>query len=154
MLYLKALFIILQTIAFGSDSHHFNVSLLGGAVFFPGHLPSSSSHAPQGPKAAYKVSAAYLFENHFELGAELGMAGSNPTFGLDLNYYFTQNLFVGMAGVFKMTPHRTYEYIGGKVGYDFPITHKLNIGPEVLYLYNVSGRIEMLETLGAVKYFF
>lgn len=132
--------------------NHFNASILGGAAFFLGH--SSSGHGPNVPQGIYKASAAYLFKNHFEIGAEFGMTGNNPTLGLDLNYFITHHLFIGAALAYKITNHKNFVYVGGKVGYDFPILHKFAVGPEVIYLYNVTGHIEMLETLGAFKYFF
>jgi hypothetical protein len=133
---------------------HLNVGLLGGVVFFINHLPTDSAHAPNAPQIAYKASVAYLFDRGFEIGTEVGMTGSSPTFGVDLNYFIFHTFFLGVAGAMKITQHGNYEYLGGKMGYEFHLTRQWRVGPEVLYLYNFSGHIEMLETLGAVKYFF
>ena len=122
----------------------YNISAYGGPGF---ELNEHNLTIP-----VYGVTAAYNFVSPLEVGAEITMRGTIPTLGVDLNYYLSNEVFVGIQVGLDFAQH-VKPYLGPQLGFDYLIQPQLSIGPEAQYLYTIHDRSGIFEFLFGLKYY-
>jgi hypothetical protein len=145
---LLALVFAFNGTAFAAEG--WNVALLGG----PGiEVPGTQWIPGESIFPVYGAAIGYLFPSRYEIGAEFEMTATVPTFGIDGNYYFTEELFAGLQLGADFTTFSEF-YLGPQVGFDYEISHGITVGPEIQYLYVFNEGGGLLEVLGTLKFFF
>jgi hypothetical protein len=123
----------------------YNISVYGGPGF---ELNEGGNKV-----VTYGITSAYHFNPFWELGIDLAMRGNTALLGVDYNYFFNNNFFIGAEMGLDFAKTTTY-YLGPQVGFDPLITPQLSIGAELQYLYTINDRGGILEALINFKYFF
>lgn len=149
--FVRVLFALSLTLTWTAHaSEGWNFSLLGG----PGtEVPGTQWVPGESVFPVYGAALGYLFPDRYEIGAEFEMTASVPTFGIDGNYYFTDEIFAGLQFGADFTTLSEF-YLGPQVGFDHEISPGITVGPELQYLYVFNEQGGLLEVLGTLKFYF